>query len=98
MDPLVGEATLRDQIAAIRRRWWLVVGALVLVAGTAFAYSITRTSVYEAEAQMLVETRSTDSVFGTGIDVRGADATRAVQTEIKVLEAEIQALLAEVTE
>ena len=88
MDPLVGEATLRDQIAAIRRRWWLVVGALVLVAGTAFAYSITRTSVYEAEAQMLVETRSTDSVFGTGIDVRGADATRAVQTEIKVLEGE----------
>ncbi len=88
MDPLVGEATLRDQIAAIRRRWWLVVGAVTLCAGMAFAYSITRTPIYEAEAQMLVETRSTDTVFGTGIDVRGADATRAVQTEIKVLEGE----------
>jgi succinoglycan biosynthesis transport protein ExoP len=88
MDSMADEMTLRDYLAVIRRRWWIVVGALLLATGAALTLSVTTTPVYEAEAQMLVQTRSTDSLFDTGLDLRGTDATRAVQTEIQVLEGE----------
>lgn len=79
---------MRDYLAAIRRRWWIVLGAVLLAAGAALGLSLTTTAIYEAEAQMLVETRSTDTIFGTGVEVGGADAARAVETAIKVLEGE----------
>ncbi|MDJ0771448.1 MAG: polysaccharide biosynthesis tyrosine autokinase [Ilumatobacter sp.] len=88
MDHLPDEMTLRDYLAVIRRRWWIVVGAFVVTTGIALGLSATQTAVYEAEAQMLVQTRTTDSLFDTGVDLRGSDATRAVQTEIRVLEGE----------
>ena len=79
---------LGDYVGAIRRRWWLVLGAVVLSTAIALGLSAAQTPLYEAEARMLVETRSTDTIFGTGIDLRGIDATRAIETEIKVLEGE----------
>ena len=85
---MVDEMTLRDYLAVIRRRWWIVLGAFVITTGIAVGLSVTQTPIYEAEAQMLVQTRSTDSLFDTGFDLRGGDATRAVQTEIQVLEGE----------
>jgi len=88
MDPMTDEMTLRDYLGVIRRRWWIVVGAVVITTGIALGLSATQTPIYQAEAQMLVETRSNDSLFGTLVDQRGTDATRAVQTEIQVLEGE----------
>ena len=88
MEPTADEMTLRDYLAVIRRRWWIVLGAFVLTTAIAVGLSVTQTPIYEAEAQMLVQTRATDSLFNTGVDLRGVDATRAVQTEIQVLEGE----------
>ena len=88
MEQVSDEMTLRDYLAVVRRRWWIVVGALAVTSVLALGFSATQTAIYEAEAQMLVQTRSTDSLFDTGLDLRGSDATRAVQTEIQVLEGE----------
>ncbi len=88
MDPLATEMTVRDYLAVIRRRWWLVAMATIIATGVALGLSAAQTPVYEAEAQMLVDTRSTDSLFDSGNDLRTSDAARAVQTEIQVLEGE----------
>lgn len=88
------EMTLRDYTSVVRRRWWIVVGAVAIATTIALGLSAAQTPIYEAEAQMLVQTRSTDSLFETGLDLRGSDATRAVETEIRVLEGErVQARL-----
>lgn len=88
MEPADREMTLREYLTVIRRRIWIVVAAVVITTGVAAGLSVAQTPVYEANAQMLVSIRSTDSLFDTGVDLRGADATRAVQTEIRVLAGE----------
>lgn len=90
------EPSLKDYLAIVNRRRWLVATLLAVSVAAALAYSLSRTPIYEAEAQMLVTTRNSDSLFNTGDDLRGSDATRQVQTEIRVLEGErIRNLVAE---
>ncbi|TDT18493.1 non-specific protein-tyrosine kinase [Ilumatobacter fluminis] len=94
MSPTADHMTLHDYLAIVRRRSWVVLLSVAIASGMASVLSIAQTPVYEAEAQLLVQTRSSDSLFGSGLDLRSGDAGRAVQTEIQVLEGErVQARL-----
>ncbi|MEJ7801461.1 MAG: Wzz/FepE/Etk N-terminal domain-containing protein, partial [Ilumatobacter sp.] len=88
---MADEMTLRDYLAVVRRRWWLVLVAVALTAGISLAVSASQTPIYEAEAQMLVASRTNDTVFDRGDQLGAGDATRAIETEIQVLEGEVVA-------
>lgn len=78
------ELDVRRYLVALRRRWPVIAittGALVAMA---LAYSVTRSDVYEGEARVIVQPRSTDTVF----DAQNGptlDPELAVATEIQVV-------------
>jgi len=54
---------LREYGAVLRRRIWLVLGILVVFVGLAGAYSFTRTAMYTARAEVLIQPTSSSSQF-----------------------------------
>lgn len=76
--------TLRDLWRLIIRRSWLVIIAVVAAAGAALALSLLQTSVYRADAEVLIRPLPGESVFGSGQQVVTSD--RVVRNEISVLE------------
>jgi succinoglycan biosynthesis transport protein ExoP len=87
MEEAEREPTLRDYGRVLRRRKWIVVLAVLSVVGVALVLTVLTTPVYEAEAQMLVQPRSTDTLFDPSTGQRN-DPTRALQTEIQVLKSD----------
>ncbi|MGH2751227.1 MAG: polysaccharide biosynthesis tyrosine autokinase [Actinomycetota bacterium] len=65
LEPRAGGAeqapTLRDYLEVLRRRKWIIAFFTCLVVGAAAAYTFTRTPIYEAEAQVLVQPFSLDA-------------------------------------
>ncbi len=82
------EVGLLDYAHVVASRKWIVVTAVVAAVVGAVALSALQTPIYEASAEMLVSTRSSDTIFGNG-NITVGDPKRAVLTEIKVLESEI---------
>lgn len=76
--------TLRDYWRVMTRRSWIVILAIVATAGPALALSLRQSSIYEADAQMLVRPLPGESVFGS--DQQTVNADRLVPNEISVLE------------
>ncbi|MDQ3896135.1 MAG: polysaccharide biosynthesis tyrosine autokinase [Actinomycetota bacterium] len=72
---------LRDYIAVLRRRKWLIILAGVLASLTALALSLAQSKVYEASVRLLLE--PTKTVFESSGNTQGAVD---VQTEIQRLE------------
>ena len=54
---------LRHYLAVFRRRWWIVVACTVVTAGAALGASLLQTDVYEAKATLLIEQRTSDTLF-----------------------------------
>jgi len=81
------ELTLRDYARVVARRKWIVIAAVGTTVLAALGMSALQNPIYEASAQMLVVTRSSDTVFGNASGNAG-NPERAVATEIKVLESE----------
>jgi polysaccharide biosynthesis transport protein len=50
--PYHGAPGLKEYLQVLRVRKWTVFGVLILVVGSALAYSLTRTPIYEAEARV----------------------------------------------
>ncbi len=48
---------LGDYIRILRKRWWIIVVAVVLTAGSALVFSRLQTPVYKSSAQVLVKVR-----------------------------------------
>jgi len=48
---------LGNYVRILRKRWWIIVVAVVLTAGSAFAFSELQTPVYKSSAQVLVKVR-----------------------------------------
>jgi polysaccharide biosynthesis transport protein len=89
-DVVDGELTLRDYWRVVARRKWLVLtGTLAVVLG-ALGMSLAQSPIYEARSQMLVQSRSTETLFDASTG-RVVDPERALQTEIEVLESGIVA-------
>ncbi|TDT18480.1 capsular exopolysaccharide synthesis family protein [Ilumatobacter fluminis] len=82
------EMTVRDYAGVLRRRWWVIAAFVGVAVVLSLATSLAQDQVYEAEARLLVETGGGDSLFADDSELRGADATRAIQTEIEVIEGE----------
>ena len=78
--------TLRDYWSVVRRRKWIVIGAVVAAVVGALVMSLLQNPIYEAEAQMLVEPRATSNVFEQDPTLNVQNLERAIQTEIQVLE------------
>ena len=77
------ELELRDYLRVLRRRKWFVFVAVVVVAGAALASSLVQTPVYRATAEIILQGRSTESVFdpaGVRQVEGGADAATEVRT------------------
>jgi non-specific protein-tyrosine kinase len=76
--------SLRGFWRVIGRRSWIVIVAIIATAGPAVALSARQSSIYEADADMLIRLQPGESVFGSGQQSTNPD--RLVQNEIAVLE------------
>lgn len=83
-DDPVEELELRDYLRVIRRRKWIIALVTLAVVGSAIAASLVQTPVYQGKAEVLLQPRSTESLFDPDSGQRN-DPVRAVQTEIQVL-------------
>lgn len=83
------ELTLRDYWYVVIRRKWLVILGVVSVMLGAFVLSSMQSSIYRGEAQMLVQNRGIESLFGTGLNV--TSSAGGLATEVEVLESPIVA-------
>src|SRR5688500_15007634 len=83
-DQMTSELELRDYLRVLNRRKWTVIVAAVLVLGSALAASFLQVPVYQGTAELLLQPRSTESLFNPNTGQR-TDPARAIQTEIEVL-------------
>ncbi|MDQ3639916.1 MAG: polysaccharide biosynthesis tyrosine autokinase, partial [Actinomycetota bacterium] len=75
---------LRDYLRVLRRRRSIIFLAVALVVGAAMTSSLLQTPVYSAQAEILLQPRSTESLFDPQTGQR-SDPERGLQTEIEVL-------------
>lgn len=78
------ELELRDYLRVLRRRKWSVLLITLLVVAAAVGASLAQTPVYQGTAELLVQSKASESLFDPNTGVRG-DPTRLIQTEIQVL-------------
>src|SRR6476619_4060607 len=50
--------SLRDYVAILRRRAWMIVFVAIVTTASALAFSLTQTSLYQAKASVLVNNQS----------------------------------------
>ena len=81
------ELGLRDYWRVIARRRWLVFIALFATMIPAVALSVMQEPVYTATAQMLLQSKPGEAIFGT--NTAYVDPDRVVQNEIAVLEGQV---------
>ncbi|HEX2273334.1 MAG TPA: polysaccharide biosynthesis tyrosine autokinase [Acidimicrobiales bacterium] len=81
------ELALRDILGVLRRRKGIIVFCILVIVSVAVVASLLQSSVYAAEAKVLLRPRSTESLFDSDTGQR-SDPNRAVQTEIEVLESQ----------
>ena len=81
------ELELRDYIDVLRRRRTIVAVAALIVVAAALGSSFLQTPVYQGKAQLLLQPRSTESLFDPNSGQRN-DPVRAVETEIQVLKSQ----------
>ena len=76
------KSTLREYVAALRRRWTYVAGALVVAVLVAAVYSYTRTPMYEAFARLAYQKQADLSSLLTGSQslVSSVDVQRELET------------------
>lgn len=71
---------LKQVIATLRERWWIVVGCAVLAAVLAFGYSVTREPLYRATAKVMRESANLDqALFGARV-FDSSNQERALRT------------------
>jgi succinoglycan biosynthesis transport protein ExoP len=78
------ELELRDYLRVLRARKWTVAITTAIVVALALGVSLAQTKVYQGVADVLLQPRSTESLFDANSGQRN-DPARAVQTEIQVL-------------
>jgi succinoglycan biosynthesis transport protein ExoP len=73
-------------VAAVLRRWWLVVVLSVIGAGTAFGLAHRQEKSYTATAALLFRDPGVDQkLFGSSVGTSGSDPDRAAATNIKLI-------------
>jgi len=57
------ELSFADYLSIIKRRWWVVVGAALLLGLAALAWSMLQTRTYQAQADVLLRTSDNEQLF-----------------------------------
>lgn len=85
MEPMheTTETDIGEYLAVLRRRWFVVVGTMLLVVGIVAAMDLAKTPIYQASAQLLLQPKQSESIFSPV--QAAADPTRAVQNELKII-------------
>lgn len=78
---------LRDYLRLLQRRKWTIMFSALLVAAVALGSSLLQTPIYAGTAKILLQPRSTDTLFNPNTGQR-ADPVRSVDTEIEVLKSQ----------
>jgi uncharacterized protein involved in exopolysaccharide biosynthesis len=78
------ELELRDYLRVLRRRKSTIAAAILVVLGFALTASLLQSPLYEGRAELLLQQRSTESLFNPDTG-QPNDPARALQTEIRVL-------------
>jgi capsular exopolysaccharide synthesis family protein len=78
------ELEFRDYLRVMQRRKAIIVPAVLIVTVAAVVYSLLQTPVYAASAELLLQPRSSGSLFDPTSGLR-IDPARAMQTEIQVM-------------
>ncbi len=81
------ELDLRDYLRVLRRRRLVIFMSIVVVVGAALGASFLQTPVYKASADVLLQPRTTESLFDPQTGQRN-DPARAVDTEIQVIDSQ----------
>lgn len=86
MQPIqeTSETNVGEYLSVLRRRWLVIVASVVVSVGIVAALDLSKTPVYEASAQLLLQSKQSESIFqpAAGAD----DPTRAVQNELKIID------------
>lgn len=77
------ETDISDYLMILKRRWFVLVGTALLVVGAVAAMDFTKTPIYQASAQLLLQSRQSESIFSP-VPAAG-DPARAVQNELNVI-------------
>jgi polysaccharide biosynthesis transport protein len=77
-------ATLRDYLAIVRRRKWIIVTLPIVAAAAAFFLSNAQARVYRAQASVLVNRSVGVSTNITGVDPSTADPFRYLSTQADI--------------
>lgn len=81
------ELELRDYLRVVRRRKWTILLVALLVVASAVAASATQTPIYRSSADILLQARTTESIFDPTI-AQAVSKSDSAPTEIRVLESE----------
>ena len=81
----VEQRTLNDYLAILRRRFWVIIPAILLVGGLAYARSHSEQKVYRANAEILLNRQAVSSIV-TGVQNQDAlsDPVRFAQTQAEL--------------
>ncbi len=79
---------LRHWVRVLRGRTPVIAVCTLLVLGVSLALSLLKTPVYAAQAQILLQPRSTESLFGAAPAQTAGDRDRMVRNEILLIESE----------
>lgn len=77
------ETDIGEYLGILRRRWFVVVGTMLLVVAVVAAIDFSKTPVYQASSQLLLQPKQSESIFSPAQAV--SDPTRAVQNELKII-------------
>lgn len=81
------ELELREYLAVVRRRRRVIILVVVLVVTATAVISLLRTPIYAGTAEVLLQPKSTESLFDSNTGQR-VDPDRALQTEIRILQSQ----------
>ncbi len=77
------ENNIGEYLSVLKRRWPVIVITMLISMGVIAAIDLTSTPVYQASAQLLLQSKQSESIFQPSAQV--VDPTRAVQNELKII-------------
>jgi capsular exopolysaccharide synthesis family protein len=77
------ENNIGEYLTVLKRRWPVIVITMLISMGIVAAIDLTSTPVYQASAQLLLQSKQSESIFQPSAQV--VDPTRAVQNELKII-------------
>ena len=83
-EPDLAYSPLRGYLAAVRRRWWYMVVAVVVTPAVAVAYSLTQPVRYEATAKVLLSRQDVAAALGGTASQVYQDPNRLAQTQLEI--------------